>query len=155
MRNPFHSRAALTSAPGLLLLLVGAAAAEIPDLSVEQLERRAESIITGTLVHAYHRKEKKGDYEYTHSLAEIVVDEVRRGQDIDAGDRLYVRYWRNRFVGNGRPETGHFGHRGVPNEGTRVLVFLKGNRGDGFDVLPPNGFATPPTGAAQRAADGD
>lgn len=153
MRNPFHSRAALTSAPGLILLLVSAAAAEIPDLSAEQLERQAESIITGTLVHTYHRKETKGDYEYTHSLAEIVVDGVRKGQDIEAGDRVYVRYWRKRFVGNGRPETGHFGHRGVPNEGTHVLLFLEGDRADGFDVLSPNGIAALPTGTPRRDAD--
>lgn len=117
------------------------AAAEIPNLSVAQLEKRAQAILTGKLTHIYHRSEKQGDYEYTHHLAEIVVDEVRAGQDIQPGDRVYVRYWRKRYVGAGRPEPGHYGHRGLPKAGERCIAYLKGSRADGYDALSPNGFA--------------
>jgi hypothetical protein len=136
------------AALGLAQVVSGKAPAEIPNLSAEELSEAAAAIVTGKISRIYTRTQTRGDYEYTHSLAEIVLDEVRQGQDLRSGDRLYVRYWRKRYVGTADPETGHYGHRGAPKEGERALVYLKGNRADGYDVLSPNGFARPSSEAS-------
>jgi hypothetical protein len=140
MGKRLRSYVGLVLAAGLVHVFHGTSMAEIPNLSSEQLQKNADVIVTGKVAAIYTRPESQGDYEYSHRIAEIVVDEVRQGQDMRAGDRLYVRYWSKRFVGEGNPETGHFGHRGVPAEGERAVAHLKGNRNDGYDVLSPNGL---------------
>jgi hypothetical protein len=138
----------LMAAMGLTHILSDIALAEIPNLSAEELSEAAEAIVTGKLSRIYARTERRGDYEVTHSIAEIVLEDVRQGQDLRSGDRLYVRYWRKRYIGTADPEPGHYGHRGAPKEGNRTLVYLKGNRADGYDVLSPNGFARPSSDAS-------
>ena len=59
---------------------------------------------------------------------------------IVAGDRIFVRYWRKRWIGDGNPAPDHYGHWDIPSANDAVVVYVKGTRKAGFDVLSPNGF---------------
>lgn len=150
METRVHSFLGLIVATGLVNACAGAAVAEIRNRSAEELAKAAGTIVAGKVSRIYSRTEPRGKYEHTDHIAEIVIDEVRKGQDFKPGDRVYVRYWRKRYVGTGNPEPGHYGHRGVPQEGERGVAYLKGNRSDGCDVLSPNGFSRMPAEASEE-----
>jgi hypothetical protein len=119
---------------------VPSARAEIPNQSQEQLGASASHVLKGVVERTYEQKERRGDFEYTHCVAEIAVAQAEKGTEIAAGDRVFVRYWRKRWLAGGNPPPDHYGHRSVPDKSDSVEVYVKGNRKSGFDVVSPNGF---------------
>ena len=122
------------------LLVMSDARAEIPRLSKEKLQAAASHALTGTVERIYERKEKRGDFELTYGVAEVAVERVDQGTDIVANDRVFVRFWHQKWMGNGNPPPGHSGHWDIPAKTDSAEIFVKGNRKTGFDVLSPNGF---------------
>ncbi|HJQ79378.1 MAG TPA: hypothetical protein VJ828_05455 [Lacipirellulaceae bacterium] len=127
--------------------LAGAAYAEIPNKSPDQLEELASHIFTGKVMKIYSTVDRSSPkWEFTYSVAEIQVADVEKGEH--EGRLAYVRFWRKRFMGDGPPEPSHYGHRGVPKVGSHTRVYVMTEEEDGgYDVLSPNGFAADP---AQR-----
>ena len=121
-------------------LCLGYASAEIAEQSKEELKTSASHILTGTVVRTYERKEMRGGIEYTYSVAEVAVGHVHKGADVVADDRVYVRYWRKKWIGSGNPPPDHYGHWNIPVSGDTAEIYVKGDRKTGFDVLSPNGF---------------
>ena len=143
---------------GLLLALLAslgsspAAAPEKPDLSPERLLAAATHVVVGKVEQAWTRKESRGSWDVTHFVAEIRVESVEKGEGLAAGGLVYARYWTKRwdaFFTPQPPDTN--GHRGLPEVGDRVRVYLARNASDGFgttgdggyNVIGPNGFARP------------
>lgn len=116
------------------------ASAELVDQSKEKLQASASHILLGTVERTYERKEQRDGFEYTYMVAEISVERVEKGADVVANDRVFVRYWRKEWLGNGNPPTDHFGHRGIPTNKETAEIYVRGDRKTGFDVLSPNGF---------------
>lgn len=114
--------------------------AEIPKLSKEALQKSASHILTGTVERTYEHKEERGGFVYTYGVAEIAVERVAKGADVVANDRVYVRYWRKKAIGNGIPLADHYGHWDIPLKTDSAEIYVKGDRKTGFDVLSPNGF---------------
>ena len=131
-----------TAIVGMLLSLASfsAAIAEIPNRTPQQLREGASQIVTGKVQQIYSMEEKSGDYVFTRSVAAVSVDAVEKGVGISKGELVYVRFWRKKYVGAGRPAPGHFGHRGIPAVGDVVRIYLKKADDGGFDVVGPNGF---------------
>lgn len=117
-----------------------AAQAEIPKKSQEKLAAEASHQLSGTIIRTYEQKEKRGGFEYTHGVAEVSVQAVGKGADIEKGDRIFVRYWKKRWTKNGNPPPDHYGHWNIPKESDQAEIYVKGDRKNGFDVLSPNGF---------------
>jgi hypothetical protein len=125
-----------------------APAPEKVDLSQEQLEKTATHVVIGTVRNIYHRKQQKGPWDTTHFLAEVQVHEVEKGGGISKDQPLYARYWSRRFTGRTAPPSTN-GHRGLPQTGARVRIYLARNAYDGFtrdnldggfNVIGANGF---------------
>ena len=114
---------------------------EIPLKSPEELEKSASHIVLGKVNRIYASVEKTADFEHTYNVAELSTTKVRKGGDISRGNRVIVRYWNKRWIGEGHPLPDHYGHHGVPKTGDTVLIYLRGSRSDGYDVVSPNGFS--------------
>lgn len=123
-----------------LLMITNWAHAEIPKQSEKELRASASHAFTGTVVRIYSQEEKRGKFEYTYGVAEMAVEDVTQGTDVTANDRVFVRYWRKKWIGNGNPPPDHYGHWEIPAKTDSVEIYVKGDRKTGFDVLSPNGF---------------
>ena len=139
-----------------LMLCCGVVQGEIPKRSEPQLNRTASHVFVGTVVETYERQRKTGNrFEHTYGIAEIRVKAVEKGTDLALGNRVFVRYWRKRWIGDGPPPTGHSGHWNIPAAGNTVRVFVRGNPKSGFDVLSPNGFFSVKKGVITRTRVSD
>lgn len=136
MRVPSRSFALCLSLS--LVLLGGAAWAEVPDQKPEQLEAAATQVVTGKLVRIYASVEPEGDWEITRSVAEIQVSKVEKGEY--AGKLAYVRFWHRRYIGKGRAPLGANGQREIPKVGSIVRAYVRTGDDGGFDVISPNGL---------------
>jgi hypothetical protein len=118
----------------------GVACAEIPNMSSEKMQEIATHIFTGKVVKIYSTVERTSpQWEFTYSVAELDLTDVEKGEH--DGRLAYVRFWRRRYLGDGPPEPGHYGHRGVPKVGSQTRVYVMTEEDGGYDVLSPNGFA--------------
>jgi hypothetical protein len=124
--------------------------AEKVDLGPNQLRDIATHVVVGKIVAVYERKERKGDWNYTHYLAEVKVDKSEKG-DLKAGALAYVRYWTRAHARRGLPPPSTKGHRGLPAAGETKRIYLARNAYDGFskdnddgglNVIGANGFAS-------------
>lgn len=115
--------------------------AERAPRKAKQLDASASHVVSGAVHHQYVRKERKGMYEHRHIVAELTVNKVNKGDDIQVGDRIFVRYWSKAWLGPAdQPEPGSYGFHPSPKPGDSTLVYLKGDRKKGYEVLHPNGF---------------
>ena len=138
--KPSRTFPTATVALAVALVVVTSASAEIPNQSKHDLHADATHALVGTVQRTYERKEQQGNFEYTYCVAEVAVERVDKGTDVAARDRVFVRYWRKKWTGEGRGLPDHYGHRNIPGSGDAVEVYVKGDRKTGFDVLSPNGF---------------
>lgn len=124
------------------LVLAHFARAERPLRTERQLEASATHIFSGTVQHTYSRTEDLKGFRYTYSVAEVSVAEARKGGDVVPNDRVFVRHWQKRWTRKRElTPTDDYGHEPIPEEGDAGEFFVKGNRTDGFELLPPNGFS--------------
>jgi hypothetical protein len=133
----------------IAVLLLAGARAEKPNMSPEALRKTATHVVTGQVVGVYERTESAGDWKYTRYVAEIRVDRSEKGEGINKGDLIYARYWQRGWVGRGQAPPSTNGHRGLPDPGQSVRVYLARNAYDGFstdnkdggfNVIGANGF---------------
>jgi hypothetical protein len=132
----------------IALAIASLASAEKINLTPAQLRETATHVVVADVRAIYTRKESKGDWLYTHYLAELHVEASEKG-DLEKDQLAYVRYWRRRWQGKGQMPTSTTGHRGLPSTGDTVRVYLARNAYDGFtrhnhdgglNVIGANGF---------------
>lgn len=135
----------------LMMSVVSELLAEVPNRSPEQLMKQATHVVIGDVVRIYERKEQEGLREVKRYLAEVRIKAVEKGEGIETGSLIYVRYF-TRSNPPGVADTA--GHRGLPKDGDHVRIYLARNASDGFDrtnndggfnVLFPNGFEQLPS----------
>jgi hypothetical protein len=124
----------------LFLIWTGTGYSDIPNKSRDALTEGASHAIVGEVLNVFNRTEREQNLEYHYGIAEIAVRGVTKGTDIKVDDRVFVRYWRSRWLGSGSPPPSHYGHRDVPARTDVVEVYLEGDRRTGYDVMSPNGF---------------
>lgn len=134
------------------LLLVAAPSvvhAEKPNLSPEKLAELSTHIITGNVANIFERVTRDGSWETHHMVAEVRIDKCEKGEGLNAGDLVYVRYWHRGWIGAGQIPPGTNGHRGMPESGQAMRIYLARNAYDGFsnanndggyNVIGANGF---------------
>lgn len=143
--------------PSLIVIAVIASICLIPThawaekapLPPEALRKTATHVVKAEVVAIYTRTANEGGYRVTRHVAEIRVREVEKGDGIDPSAPLYVRYWTQRWSGIGQAPLGTAGHRGLPNAGDTLRIYLARNAYDGFtdknsdggfNVIGANGF---------------
>lgn len=131
-----------------LTLLTPHAHAEKIDMSPEELTETATHIVKGQVVAIYERTQKTDDWLYTYLLAEVRVSTPEKGDGFKKDDLVYIRYWHRNWIAKRDPEPNTSGHRGLPDEGDIIRVYLARNayngfghsQDGGFDVIGANGF---------------
>ena len=123
--------------------------AEKASMSPAKLRETATHVVTGQVTNVYQKTEIEGDWKYTRYVAEIRVRDCEKGNGVNQGDLVYVRYWKRAWAGSGQVPTSASGHRGLPSEKEVCRVYLARNaydgfsysdRDNGFNVIGPNGF---------------
>ncbi|QDU64269.1 hypothetical protein Pan216_51580 [Planctomycetes bacterium Pan216] len=132
----------------MLVVILGglapAAWAALPPRSPEELQSDANVVVTGKVKEVFHKKRSEKGFVRTYFVAEVVVDEVSKGEGPSPGQVLYMRYW----VLKSSPEgwVGPSGLRGAPKRGDTIRAYLKRAADGGFDVLDPNGVSVVKSG---------
>lgn len=121
------------------LALVALAHAAIPNMKPEELQKRAEHIVTAKVQAIYTRETKDDQWRRVVGVVELAVTGVEKGQGIKQGDVVHARYWNTAWIGKGNPPPYGRGHT-VPQEGAEVRAFLKHKDGV-YEPLLPNGLA--------------
>lgn len=134
-----------------LATVVGAAPSgpEKPDMPPDALAKTATHVVVGKVEQIWSRVEDKDSWETTRYVAEIRVEKAEKGDGLAAGELVYARYWHRVWDGFGQMPTDTVGHRGLPEPGQRVRVYLARDAYDGFgeakdggfNVIGANGFA--------------
>lgn len=99
------------SAVGLVMtvaILVGAAWADRPNASPEELRQASTAIVTGKVKCIYSSTERKEAWETTKFVAEVAVARCEKG-DIKPGGLVYARYYSQRALGKGLTAPGYSG----------------------------------------------
>ncbi|HEY1377148.1 MAG TPA: hypothetical protein VGF55_10165 [Gemmataceae bacterium] len=138
----------------LALLAVPPAAAERVPLDAAGLNAESTHVLTGTVKAVYSRDVQSTLYGAgtveTHSVLEIEVEAVEKGDNVKPKDVVYARCWRLKQRGADGLRPGPSGHF-VPADGARVRVYLHrgnypptGQTDNGFAVVYPNGIELTP-----------
>jgi len=114
-----------------------------------QMRNMATHVIVGTVVQIYHRDQTTKDQHATKYVAEIRTEGIEKGEGLQNGDLVYVRYSSSRWLPTATPVPSQLGHDGLPREGETLRIYLARNAYDGgsgypqdggFNVIFPNGF---------------
>src|SRR5262245_7101326 len=114
--------------------------AEKVPLSPEELRKTATHVVVGQVTAVYTRPETSGNYRYTHFIAEVRVTETEKGDGLKKGEPVYVRYWQRQWIGRDKQPPDTIGHRGLPNQGETIRVYMARNAYDGFGNTNDGGF---------------
>lgn len=123
--------------------------AEKVPMSREKLRETATHVVVGKVQAVYKRTVEDANWRTTYFAAEVAISEVEKGEDLAKGGLVYARYWTRAWIGNGAPPPGTNGHRGCPEEGSTLRIYLARNAYDGFsdankdggfNVIGANGF---------------
>jgi hypothetical protein len=96
-------------------------------------------IVVGKLRMVYLSVEMRGDFQYTHGIAEIAVEKVEKGVGPKGGEVVYVRFWNDNWIGKGPVPPHSDGHQ-VPRQGAVVRAYVKRNHEGCYEALLPNGL---------------
>lgn len=129
------------------LLGTAAARAEKALLSPAEMTKLATHVVVGKVKAIYSYETKGAQWHTWHTVAEVVVDRVEKGKDLQPGQLVYVRYWQRAWISPERQPPGTNGHTGVAAVGKTARYYLvnKGYDGDGestdggFNVVFGNG----------------
>jgi hypothetical protein len=123
-----------------MLTAAGPSRGEKVPLSPEELRATATHIVVGQVTAVYTRAETSGDWQYTHYLAEVRIAETEKGDGLKKGEPVYVRYWQRRWISRQKQPPSTIGHRGLPNQGDTIRVYVARNAYDGFGNTSDGGF---------------
>jgi hypothetical protein len=129
-------------------LAISGSRAEVPFLTPDEQKVMSTHIVVGKLRMVYGSVEMRGDFQYTHGIAEIVVEKVEKGVGPKAGEVVYVRFWNENWVGKGPTPPHSDGHQ-VPMQGAAVRAYVKRNHESGYEALLPNGLEVVDSGTTR------
>jgi hypothetical protein len=122
--------------------------AERVDMPPEWLRKTATHVVSGTVTAIYQSTVTDKEWSKTSYVAEVRVNTVEKGDGLKSDELVYVRYWHRRWIGTGDPPLTTNGHRGHPQQGETLRIYLARNAYNGFgktddggfDVIGANGF---------------
>lgn len=122
-------------------------AAERKNLSSEEKRAEATHVLEGRVKSVYERTEKQLGKHVLHTLAEIEVTSIDKGEGLEPGDLVYARMFTRKYGMFARPTPGAGGHHAIPSGGERVRAYLvhgeyRALRQEdrGWAVVYPNGL---------------
>ena len=124
----------------LFVLYAGTADAALAQKRPEVLRSDSTHIVVGTVKSIMNGNDEVSERKLATStgVVEVRVTAIEKGDQIKAGDVIYARFWRTRWVGEGNPPPHSRGHL-LPAKDESVRVYLH-LRDGGYDALSPNGF---------------
>lgn len=136
---------AATLAPTLALSIAGAAAAQLtlnetPSLPNEELARRAEVVVHGTVEALDIERVLSNLFDDRTYTAEFVVDRVELGAELEPGSRIEVRYWRRDALATSVTDS-VAGYMPLPAVGTSSWLFATANDDGTYTPVMPNGWS--------------
>lgn len=138
---------ALVVAVTAAVLLPSHLAAERKNLSADEKRAEATHVIEGRVKSVYERTEKRIGKHVLHTLVEIEVTSVDKGDGLEPGDLVYARMFTRKYGLFERPTPGASGHQSIPSGGERVRAYLAhgpyralGQEDRGWAVVYPNGM---------------
>jgi hypothetical protein len=131
-----------------VLVTVAGVRGEKVNMSPAELKKTATHVIVGTVIAVYESTVTDKDWSTTRCLAEVRIKSVEKGENLKEDELVYIRYWHRRWIGSGRPYPTTNGHRGLPQAGETLRIYLARNayngfgqtNDGGFDVIGANGF---------------
>ena len=114
--------------------------AEKAPMSKEALTKVATHVVTGKVKAVYAREKVEGRWRVQRYVAEVEVASVEKGDGLEKGGLVYVRYWTRDWAGRGPQPPSTSGHVGLPKEGAKMRIYLARNAYDGFGETDDGGF---------------
>lgn len=118
-----------------VMLPPATAIAEKAPYTKKQLEAVATHIVVGKVQAIYMRRERNGNYEYVHKLAEVKIKNLEKGKG-PAG-LVYIRYFDRNWKGQGVVPPGGGSYYPQPKEGRTYRFYLARNAYDGWSLQGP------------------
>lgn len=106
----------------------------------DELTAMATHIVVGKIEGVFERRISNGIRVETHHVAEVRVTDVQKGENITAGELVYVHYWTRAITISAKLVPYDIGQREHPQPDDQVRVFLIHGNDNRFDVIEPNGF---------------
>jgi S1-C subfamily serine protease len=114
-------------------LVIGPPRAVAADEDLEKLRSDASHIVVGGVKAIYSFEQTTPDWTMSHRLAEVEVAEVEKGEGIEPGQLIYVRYSVQSDPAGAAAKTPY------PNVRSTFHLFLKRAADGGYDLLLPGG----------------
>ncbi len=111
--------------------------AEVPLLTPAELQEQSSHIIVGKVNAVYTFVSEDEEWRHTSSVAEVSVEEIKKGKGLADRKVIYVHFWNQRWIGKGLVPPYSGGHY-CPAAGTKVTLFME-ERESRFHILLPNG----------------
>lgn len=125
------------------LTLASTAFAEIANQTPEQLQKRSDLIVVGTVQEIQARRTTDELWDDQTGVVLFLVEKVDKGEKIAPGDQLKIAFWTKRWVGPKDANTPTYGsgHR-LPKADpkAKVRVFVEIKEDGSYHALLPNGF---------------
>ena len=114
--------------------------AEAPPLSNEELAARADVVVHGVVESIVIERVLSNLFDDRSYLATFRIDRVERGEDLEDGSRIEVRYWRRDALDDS-VLTSVAGFTSLPSVGETAWLFANRDEADGTLVpVMPNGW---------------
>lgn len=144
MRRRFPNLLALSLATILAAAFSAVAVAEIARLSPEELKEDADAIVVGKAAEVRAKTDRDAGWERTHGVVIVQVEKSEKGDKLNAGDKVEIAFWTQRWVGRSSPPPYGSGHD-VPEVGAIVRAHLKVQKDGTYEALLPNGLVPLPS----------
>jgi S1-C subfamily serine protease len=118
--------------PMTATLVIGPPRTAPPEERVAALQEQASHIVVGGVKAIYSYEQQTPDWQLSHRVAEIAVAEVEKGEGLEPGQLMYVRYSVSKpAAGAAEPN--------YPNVRSTFRLFVKRMADGGYDLLMPGG----------------
>jgi hypothetical protein len=124
----------------LLGMVACVAHAEKVNMTPARLQKTATHVIVGTVTKISTSKTTDAEWETTSYVADVRIKTLEKGEGIKVGDLVQVRYWHRTWIGPKGPRFDTNGHRGLPQAGETLRIYLAQNAYDGFGTTNDGGF---------------
>jgi hypothetical protein len=123
-----------------LAIFPAVGSAEKPLMTAAEMRELASDVVVGKVKAIYTRAEQEGDWKVTHSVAEVRVDAVEKGQSTEPGKLIYVRFWQRQWNSDAPQPPDTNGHDGVGKVGDAARFYLVTKGYDGAGQNTDGGY---------------
>jgi S1-C subfamily serine protease len=125
-------RLAREGEPMTATLVIGTPRASVPEDLVADLTEQASHIVVGGVKAIYSFEQQTPDWQVSHRVAEVATANVEKGEGIEPGELMYVRYTVSKPTAGAAEAV-------YPNVRSTFRLFVRRSADGGYDLLLPGG----------------